>query len=76
MPTRALDFLAYPRGVPCRRTPGTAWPLEALTGRLGGRRLLGAWFFGDEGVAPAARSQHHGLESHRGMLTLTKALES
>ena len=47
-PARALDVLAYPREVPCRRTPGTAWHLEALTGRLGGRRLLGAWFLGDE----------------------------
>jgi hypothetical protein len=46
-PARALDFLANPREVPCRRTPGTAWHIEAHTGRLGGRRLLGAWFFGD-----------------------------
>ena len=51
--------------------------LEALAGRLGGWRFLGAWFFGDENwVAPAARSQRHGLESHQGVLTFTKALES
>jgi hypothetical protein len=48
MPARALDFLAYPREVPCRGTPGTASHLEALARRLGGRRLLGAWFSGDE----------------------------
>ena len=44
---------------------------------LGGRWLLGTWFFGDENwVAPAARSQRHGLESHQGVLTLAKALGS
>jgi hypothetical protein len=48
MPARALDFLANPREVHCRGTPGTAWPLEALTSRLGGRRLLSAGFFGEQ----------------------------
>jgi hypothetical protein len=27
---------------------GKSRHLEALTGRLGGRRLFGAWFLGDE----------------------------
>jgi hypothetical protein len=47
-PARALDFLADPREVHHRGTPGTAWHLEVLASRLGGRRLLGVWFFGDE----------------------------
>ena len=47
-PARAPDSLAYPGEVPCRRTAGTAWHLEALADRLGGRRFLGAWSFGDE----------------------------
>jgi hypothetical protein len=47
-PARALGFLAYPREVHYRGPPGTASHLENLAGRLGGRRLLGAWFFGDE----------------------------
>jgi hypothetical protein len=47
-PARALDFLAFPREVPGRGKPGTACHLEALAGRLGGRRLLGVWFSGEE----------------------------
>jgi hypothetical protein len=47
-PARALDFLAYPREVHYRGTPGTASHLEALAGRLGGRRFLGVSFVGDE----------------------------
>jgi hypothetical protein len=47
-PARVLDFLADPREVPRRGPPGTAWHLEALAGRLGGRRFRGAWFVGDE----------------------------
>ena len=47
-PARALDFLAHPREVHYRGTPGMASHLEALAGRLGGRRLRGVWFFGEE----------------------------
>jgi hypothetical protein len=47
-PARVLDFRADPREVPCRGAPGIARQLEALAGRLGGGRFLGAWFFGEE----------------------------
>jgi hypothetical protein len=60
----------------CAPTPG-GLACHGFIVSLGGQWLFGAWFFGDENwVAPAARSQRHGLESHQGVLTFTKALES
>jgi hypothetical protein len=47
-PARALNFLADAREAHCGGTSATASHLEALAGRMGGRRLLLAWFFGDE----------------------------
>jgi hypothetical protein len=47
-PARVLNFLVSLREGPCRGPPGTARRREALTGRLGASRLLGAWFVGDE----------------------------
>jgi hypothetical protein len=64
------------RGLVCAPTLG-GLACHGFIVSLGGQWLLGAWFFGDENwVAPAARSQRHGLESHQGVLTLAKALES